>query len=337
MKSVRGTDFLVGSNNLQTVKDLVADVALGSSFPSTQLVKAALFDAEIKETYPEANITFTAHSLGAGLASILSVWFNRPATVFANAPFELSAVSPAITGMVSAALLLNGHVDTEFVKFVASASLLINNRQSLVSAHYVKGEVLDEWLGILPFVVGDNNRIDIADSEKVSPLTLHSIVLHASLIISDTLRRDTFALPSLIARIFDARLYATKLETNDPDFLTKLLNSQISKADGLTGPGKLTSFADDMATLGTDAAGLSAAAQNAIISQGIEWYFWQGTDYPGQPFFSENGTVLQYTTAQGAGFADAKNQAGYYVRDWLATYFDAAIRSRVPSIHNGRW
>ena len=34
------------------------------------------------------NVSFTGHSLGAGLASLMSVWFDRPATIFDAAPFQ---------------------------------------------------------------------------------------------------------------------------------------------------------------------------------------------------------------------------------------------------------
>lgn len=333
--AVKGTDFLLGSNNLQTAKDLITDVGLGAGLPSSQLFQAALFYQKIKEKYGGENVTFTGHSLGAGLASILSVWFNRPATIFADAPFQLTAINPAVTVPMLAALAAAGYGDSEFAKFTASASTLFISRESLVTSYYVEGEVLNKWLAYLPFVVGSNHELSVGDSEKVSPLTLHSIVLHASMIISDTLRTDTFALPTLIARIFDEKLYAAKLEGPRRDFLSDLLNSQITQPNGLTTAGKLTGFADDMAKLGTDASGLTKAAQDAIIAQGIEWYFWSGKDYPSQQFFTQDGAVLHYTSAQGEGFASAENRAGTYVKDWLSSYFDTGYP--LPGTSYAQW
>lgn len=180
----KGTDFLVGSNNSQTASDLIADVALGTAIGSGQLYQAAMFYLQVKEANPTANITFTGHSLGAGLASILSVWFNKPATIFADAPFETTALNPLVMATVAAALQLNGYSDPQFASFMNSYTLTYGSREAQVTSYYVQGEVLNAWLGWLPFVVGSNNRI-AAGTGDVDALTLHSIVLHSSLLISE--------------------------------------------------------------------------------------------------------------------------------------------------------
>ena len=127
-------------------------------------------------------------------------------------------------------------------------------REAQVTSYYVKGEVLNQWLGLLPFVVGSNCLIDIGGGDQLpaigGPLTLHSIVLHSALLISKQLRKDTLVLPDLLARIFDTHLYAFKLERNDKDFLTKLLKAE--SADGDISTGMLSSFATDMQKLGTN-------------------------------------------------------------------------------------
>ena len=47
----------------------------------------------IKNEYPDAIISFTGHSLGGGLASIMAVFFNKNATVFDLAPFKNSVIN----------------------------------------------------------------------------------------------------------------------------------------------------------------------------------------------------------------------------------------------------
>jgi trimeric autotransporter adhesin len=321
----KGTDFLIGSNNSQTASDLIADLALGGSlgFSSSQLFQAALFYEKVREKNPNASITFTGHSLGAGLASILAVWFNRPATIFADAPFEATALNPLVMGYVAGYLALNGYSDPDFVNFIPSYVVTYGARESQVMSYYVKGEVLNSWLGFLPFVVGTNNVIDIAGGDQLSPLTLHSIVLHSSLLISEQLRQDTFALPNLLARIFDENLYAAKLESKLPDFLTKLLNAQIPLLGGDMTSGELIHFSGDMNKLGANLASLTTAAQDALIAQAIEWYYWQGTDYGRQNFFTANGDLLQYTTAVGDGLAGAQDKAARYVDKWLTPLLNA--------------
>jgi hypothetical protein len=71
--SFEGTDFLLdpgqGQNTGQTYSDGLSDLALGLGLASRQLTAAALLYEQVKAAYPGANITFTGHSLGAGLAS----------------------------------------------------------------------------------------------------------------------------------------------------------------------------------------------------------------------------------------------------------------------------
>jgi Ca2+-binding RTX toxin-like protein len=86
---------------------------------------------------------------------------------------------------------------------------------------------------------------------------------------------------------------------------------------------KPTHFAADLNKLGTNIAGLNKAAQEALIAQGIEWYYWQGNDYAGQEFFTQTGSLLQYTTAQGASLPDAQDRASSYVRPWLDQLYTA--------------
>jgi len=81
--------------------------------------------------------------------------------------------------------------------------------------------------------------------------------------------------------------------------------------------------ANGMQKLVTDISGLSDAAQKAIVAQGVEWYYWQGTDYAGQEFSTRSGAVLQYTTAQGANLLGAQDRASSYVRPWLDELYTA--------------
>ena len=66
--------------------------------------------------------------------------------------------------------------------------------------------------------------------------------------------------------------------SNRRNFLVDLIRSEQS---AVAGQGKLTHFAADLAKLGTNIAGLNKQAQDTIIAQGIEWYYWRGKDYAG--------------------------------------------------------
>lgn len=108
-----GTDT---ANVVQTAQDFLFGnaAALGGS---VQLIQAALFYEQVKAANPNANITFTGHSLGGGLASVMGVWFGKSATTFAEAPFGAAAVNPFAIAAVEAALVSHLYFDSDFLLF----------------------------------------------------------------------------------------------------------------------------------------------------------------------------------------------------------------------------
>jgi hypothetical protein len=52
--------------------------------------------AEVMAAHPKATLRLTGHSLGGGLASLMAVFFDLDATVFAPAPFESFAKGSAV-------------------------------------------------------------------------------------------------------------------------------------------------------------------------------------------------------------------------------------------------
>ena len=89
----KGTDIVIaytGTNDRR-----IADFAFGNIpaatglYPSDQVWAAMELYLKVARDNPTANITFTGHSLGGGLAAMMGVFFNRPAVVFDAAPFEL--------------------------------------------------------------------------------------------------------------------------------------------------------------------------------------------------------------------------------------------------------
>ena len=66
-----------------------------------QVREAAQFYLDVMRSLSPAErstvqVSFTGHSLGGGLATLMSVYFNRPASVFDAAPFEKSADSTTV-------------------------------------------------------------------------------------------------------------------------------------------------------------------------------------------------------------------------------------------------
>ena len=109
----KGTDTIVEN---ATTDWLLGNIPAGLGIGSSQLISAALFYEAVKAANPGANITFTGHSLGGGLASVMAVYFDKNATTFDEAPFLLSAVNPVFTGAVATSLI--GNERTKSVPFL---------------------------------------------------------------------------------------------------------------------------------------------------------------------------------------------------------------------------
>lgn len=90
----RGNEIVIsyaGTDQGDILGDMVADAALAAGLWSTQLKQAAEYYMEVKAANPNAKITFTGHSLGGGLASLMGVFFNEKAVTFDQAPFRNAA------------------------------------------------------------------------------------------------------------------------------------------------------------------------------------------------------------------------------------------------------
>jgi len=93
-----GTDIVISfaGTDPASGNDLASDAILGLGvIPDVQLLQAAKYYIQVKADYTTAtftpNITFTGHSLGGGLASLMAVFFNETAVTFDQAPFRNSA------------------------------------------------------------------------------------------------------------------------------------------------------------------------------------------------------------------------------------------------------
>lgn len=116
-----------------------------------QILEAARYYLDVRARYPQANISFTGHSLGGGLASLMSVYFDRPSTVFDEAPFIKSADSSSIINQLRVALTTDGYALPPALADYSTSldatgailpSLSRLARQGQVQQIYVVGEAL---------------------------------------------------------------------------------------------------------------------------------------------------------------------------------------------------
>lgn len=314
--SYRGTDGDVG--------DWLTNIGRSIS----QERQAAVVYAEILRTYGKdaqgSNISFTGHSLGGGLAATMAIWFNRPATVFDPAPTQFVATDPVAISLVMGAL--GPQAPQSFRDYGSAIAAQFSAREGNVSSYFAPGSIVHA-------ITNENNTITGAGQAHpvqfgiddmgslANQINMHSQALLTTGVLSPAFAQATTRAYKVVPLLFDGQLYDL-----DPGGTARnLLRDLIRSEQAGFGNGKLTHFANDLNKLGTNISGLSKAAQQAIIAQGIEWYYWQSSDYAGQEFITQTGELLQYTTAIGAKLAGAQDKAIGYVNPWLQANVDAGI------------
>jgi Ca2+-binding RTX toxin-like protein len=187
---------------------------------SSQLRQAADYYLKVKATNPNATISFTGHSLGGGLASLMAVFFNQLATTFDQAPFSNSA-------SFQVAYELKDYLVNQ-IGYTASELLSLTNYINAIGANggipnsgnvrdiSVQGEILSAASG---FRIGTEISLVHGTPDVTLAIDLHSqtlliAFLQSSLTAPDqhSLRDVTFTLPNVLRMIFDSNLYY-----NDPN------------------------------------------------------------------------------------------------------------------------
>ncbi|CAK7009681.1 calcium-binding protein [Saezia sanguinis] len=89
----KGTEIVIAFTGTNTTLDehLNTNIPAGLGVPTEQVRRALLLTLQTIQKYGEDNITFTGHSLGGGLASLMAMFFGKEAVVFDEAPFAMSA------------------------------------------------------------------------------------------------------------------------------------------------------------------------------------------------------------------------------------------------------
>lgn len=325
----KGTDFLLDDRIYNTIADLVTDAGMALArklgpYHIQQMLAAQYFLAVINWAAENGKdpqkISFTGHSLGGGLASNMAVWFNRPATTFAEAPFEAAVNNPATITLTAATLPAHAAIvqSMAVLKEIKNLRDLIipseyGEREKKVINHHVSGEFLQYLRAVTPTVMGEDREISIGDRPLSESLSLHSMNLHAALLYEDRLRQYMKDRPDFTPMLLDTAFYASDPNYSTRDFVTELVADTLQKGIG-NADSQLSHFTNDLYKI-TD--GLSQEAQKALWAQAMEWYYWQGSSYAGQEFFTVENQVLHYVTAVGAGLPGAQDKAQHYVSQWL--------------------
>jgi len=236
-------------------QDLLTDAWVGVG-GQIQVVEAALFFERVRSAFPDKTITFTGHSLGGGLAALMGVFFNRPATTFDPAPFRAAATMANALKIDLAIRAASMVPDSQLAGFVTGPEIPVEVRaipilgwalsiMALTARPSALGRVMVPTLirgeGQIKaiategeFLTNTGTRLlrvfggDIQLLRHGSPthgsllgITGTSIALHAqSLLIAllgnDSLRQLTTDLPKLIPALLDENFFAYKTSVTDP-------------------------------------------------------------------------------------------------------------------------
>lgn len=157
----KGNEIVIGftgTNEGQGLDFLLANIPAGAGLGSPQITQAVMLVLKVMAENPDATISFTGHSLGGGLASVMAVLFNKEASVFDPAPFEPSVRNPSTLASLQASLTLSGYSNSDLDAYFLSTGLLFSSREAKVSSWYVDGEVLVPLRTAGGSIVGDGQE-----------------------------------------------------------------------------------------------------------------------------------------------------------------------------------
>nr|WP_319566450.1 hypothetical protein [uncultured Rhodoferax sp.] len=151
----KGSEIVIsyaGTTNEDAMDWLTGNVPGASAgYLAPQITDAAKFYLDVVKNNPGvSNISFTGHSMGGGLASLMAVYFDKPAVVFDQAPFQKSADSSTVVSALKNALTAAGYtLPSTFSSYIAldPTGALIPSptrqaRDEQVTQIYTKGEAL---------------------------------------------------------------------------------------------------------------------------------------------------------------------------------------------------
>jgi Ca2+-binding RTX toxin-like protein len=316
----RGTDSEPALN-----VDWISGNTAALGFYNSQVRQAIEVVANVMDAHPGATIRLTGHSLGGGLASLMAVFFDLNATVFATAPFERSAeylITRAYFDHYAAYQAAQDPargIDPNFEAYADAVfgdrAELFSQRELRVHSRYIEGEILDFLRLGNNTIAGGQSEIDIGETtlndagvdtaEALSDaIALHSMGLHAALSATDDLAQASRRLPSLLELILDSTLYNKNIGTNQVNFLNRVLNDHL--ADDAS--SLLESFSADLLRLGTEGSGHLEGLSEGLIATIIERYRFAAPDDDSSFVESEgNGVTLDLTRIEST--TDRQGQA----------------------------
>ena len=298
-----GSEIVISFTGTNDAAD-VANWTIGLGLPMPQIYAAVDYYFARKAENPSANITFTGHSLGGGLASLMAVYFNKQATVFDEAPFQLAALNPLVTDAVGAYMIAKGYVDGAFADYLLSVSVLALTRESNVTHYYVDGEALDFPRVPYDTLVGSEYFFPMGAS-TADAVERHSMALMTAMQYSSVFHDMVKQLPSLVTQMLDNSLFAAKpVDESKDDFLRKLLRHQFGVSGAIAPDAMLDRFVVDLQKLTPDTWGTASSTgmAKALTVAAMEYAYFKDAASATQLFsFDSYGLHFKWVFAEECG------------------------------------
>lgn len=337
--------------------DIHADLTIAAGKFSEQLMQAALYYLDIKALAPkDAKITFTGHSLGGGLAALMSVFFALPSTTFDQAPFKNAATFV----QDDCALMLKSRLEalgdkykdgiaalTTYIAARAAAPGTIPN-SGLVTTIRVDGELLDGGLG--PYSpIGANNSGNYTFDHGAATWSGASVDLHSQALLTTFLQSRQSATAAgnatqtlnqvtkkldLLRLIFVDKLFNADVNSSTENFLERLIKHEAGVRDSLgnttlAADAMVTRFTKDLWKLAKDGGltvndndvqdSTSTKLSQALIAFAMQFYYQDtanAKDKTKELFTTVDGGVSFKRTDVAANWSDAKGKT--YFESYLA-------------------
>lgn len=263
-----------GTYNKDYLGYQVANVGLATGFGSTQLFQAVEYYLQVKAANPGATITLTGHSLGGGLASLVSVFFGVQAQTFDQAPFAQTALygGAELLTYLAGKNVYDADTLLPLSSYIAqrlnSGNVIPNS--NLVSNINVQGEFLSSAPWTVFNRVGTLAQTIGATSPGVSAFDMHSQALLTGFLQSKltapsgkALNEVTASLPDLLGMIFNKSLFA--YDTDDAanrNLLDHMVRHETGVGTAIPKDDMVTRFTADLWKLAKD-NGLTLTDGNA--------------------------------------------------------------------------
>ncbi len=292
-----GNDIVIaytGTNEGKALDFIAANIPAGGGLPSPQINEAMALYLETRRAHPNANIGFTGHSLGGGLASLMAVFFDRPAVTFDPAPFQASALNPLNLVLYRSWMLGAGMSDAAFSDYVVNFLSEFYRREGSVRSISLEGEILAVLRDQVPTIEGSHQVVPVGTPTLLQGgfaadgrVALHSMTMLAAMLASPALAQAIRAAPQLLEMIFDSRLYDRDPQVSlEPNFIDRLYVAHVTS----NATPVLDRFAADI-YLVTQAQGSAASdpMQRALMLAAMEYHYFRDPATASQLFDTAGG------------------------------------------------